>query len=92
MKRIQDLVEKDDEVVTRIEKPHQVLLGSNYGSITEFACQWCLHKNSKVRKVALKLIVEICRMNSIDSNGGPFKQRILNYLLGLRASIRVRFA
>jgi hypothetical protein len=41
-----------------------------------------------VRQCALKLAVEICRLNSIDSRGAPFKKRIINYILGLRPSIR----
>lgn len=70
------------------KKPHQVILGRNYEQLTEFACQWALHKNTKVRQNAHKLICEICRVNSIDSRGGPFKQRIVNMIIMLRASIR----
>ena len=47
-----------------------------------------MHKNTKVRQGALKLIVEICRMNYIDPRGQPFKQRIINFILGLRPSLR----
>ena len=47
-----------------------------------------MHKNTKVRQGALKLIVEICRMNHIDPRGQPFKQRIINFILGLRPSLR----
>lgn len=36
----------------------------------------------------MKLIVEICRLNHIDPRGTPFKQRIINFILGLRASLR----
>jgi hypothetical protein len=36
----------DDELS---KKPHQVILGRNYEQLTEFACQWALHKNTKVR-------------------------------------------
>jgi hypothetical protein len=56
--------------------------------LIEFACQWALHKNTKVRQNAHKLICEICRVNSLDSRGGPFKQRIVNMIIMLRASIR----
>ena len=56
--------------------------------MSQFACQWCMHKNTKVRQCALKLIVEICRLNYIDPRGQPFKQRIINYILGLRPSLR----
>lgn len=49
---------------------------------------WCIHKNTKVRQNALKLIVEICRVNSLDQRGMPFKQRIINMILQLRASLR----
>jgi hypothetical protein len=41
-----------------------------------------------VRQNSLKLIVEVCRLNSIDPRGEPFKQRIINYILGLRHSLR----
>lgn len=47
-----------------------------------------MHKNTKVRQCALKLIVEICRLNHIDPRGGPFKQRIINFILALRPSLR----
>jgi hypothetical protein len=30
----------------------------------------------------------MCRVNLIDPRGGPFKQRIINYILGLRPSLR----
>lgn len=40
-------------------KPHQVLLGANYTTIIEYAIQWSLHKNTKVRQVALRLIVDL---------------------------------
>jgi hypothetical protein len=36
----------------------------------------------------LKLIVEVCRLNHADPRGAPFKQRIVNFILGLRNSIR----
>ena len=47
-----------------------------------------MHKNTKVRQCALKLIVEICRLNYIDPRGPPFKHRIINFILGLRPSLR----
>jgi len=47
-----------------------------------------MHKNTKVRQCALKLIVEICRLNHIDPRGAPFKQRIINFILALRPSLR----
>lgn len=47
-----------------------------------------MHKNTKVRQCALKLTVEMCRLNSIDPRGAPFKKRIINMILGLRSSIR----
>lgn len=70
------------------KKPHQVILGRNYEQLMEFACAWSTHKNIKVRQNALKLIVEVCRVNSIDPRGLPFKQRIINMILMLRASLR----
>jgi len=68
----------DDELS---KKPHQVIMGRNYEQLTEFACLWCAHKNTKVRQNALKLIVEICRINAIDPRGLPFKQRIVSMIL-----------
>ena len=47
-----------------------------------------MHKNTKVRQCALKLACEICRLNCIDPRGDPFKQRIVNYILGLRSNVR----
>ena len=70
------------------KKAHKLIMGRDYEQLTEFACQWCMHKNTKVRQGALKLIVEICRMNHIDPRGQPFKQRIINFILGLRPSLR----
>jgi hypothetical protein len=70
------------------KKPLLLILGKDYEQLIQFACSWCLHKNTKVRQCALKLAVEICRLNSIDQRGAPFKQRIVNYILGLRSSIR----
>ena len=65
-----------------------MILGKNYEQLIEFACSWCAHKNTKVRQNALKLIIEVCRLNSIDQRGQPFKQRIINFILGLRPSLR----
>lgn len=31
------------------KKPHQVIMGRNYEQLTEFACSWSAHKNTKVR-------------------------------------------
>lgn len=70
------------------QKPLQLIVGKDYEQLSQFACQWCLHKNTKVRQSALKLAVEICRLNCIDPMGAPFKQRIVNYMLGFRSSIR----
>ena len=70
------------------KQAHQQILGRDYEQLTEFACQWCMHKAKKVRQCALKLIVEICRLNHIDPRGLPFKQRIINFILGLRHSLR----
>jgi hypothetical protein len=67
---------------------HHLMLGRDYEQLTEFACSWCLHKNTKVRQCALKLIVEVCRVNHIDPRGAPFKQRIVNYILALRPSLK----
>ena len=40
-RRIQDLINFDEENNSNlISKPHQVLLGSNYNTITEFAINW----------------------------------------------------
>lgn len=71
-----------------MSKPLQMILGRNYEQLTEFACQWVTHKNTKVRQNALKLIIEVCRINCMDPRGQPFKQRIVNYILGLRSSQR----
>jgi hypothetical protein len=49
------------------------LLGKNYEQLAEFACQWVSHKNTKIRQNALKLIVEVCRINCLDSRGSAFK-------------------
>lgn len=70
------------------KQAHQQILGRDYEQLTEFSCQWCMHKTKKVRQCALKLIVEICRLNHIDPRGQPFKQRIINFILGLRHSLR----
>lgn len=32
--------------------------------------------------------MEICRVNCIDPKGQPFKQRIINFILALRPSLR----
>ena len=69
-----------------VSKPLQVVIGKNYEQLTEFACQWISHKNTKVRQNALKLIVEVCRINCMDPRGMPFKQRIVNYIMALRPS------
>jgi len=87
--RLQSLSGKKEEgKVDSSSKPHQVLLGANYQNLTEFAVQWCLHKNTKVRQVALRLIVDICKFNVRDPNGSSFKQKIINYILGLKPSLR----
>jgi hypothetical protein len=87
--RIQVLSSSSDEKGVGIKsKPHQVLLGANYTTITEFAVQWCLHKNTKIRQQALLLIVSICKYNVKDPNGNSFKQKIINYILGLKTSLR----
>lgn len=87
--RLQDLATNTEEnEVNASSKPHQVLLGASYTALTEFAIQWCLHKNTKVRQVALRLIVNICKYNLKDPNGGSFKQKIVNYILGLKPSLR----
>ena len=36
----------------------------------------------------MKLIVEICRVNAVDPRGQPFKPRIVNMIIHLRASLR----
>lgn len=69
-----------------VNKPLQMVIGRNYEQLTEFACQWVSHKNTKVRQNALRLIVEVCRINQMDPRGQPFKQRIVNFILGLRAN------
>jgi hypothetical protein len=79
------LVETSDDLN---KMSHQLILGKDYEQLTEFACAWCMHKNTKVRQCALKLIVEICRLNQIDPRGAPFKQRIVNFILALRPSLR----
>lgn len=88
-KRIQDLVFMNEENgENMMSKPHQVILGSNYNTIAEFGVHWCLHKNTKVRQFALKLLVDLCKYNSKDPNGSSFKQKIINYILGLKPSLR----
>jgi len=79
------MIESGDELNKRAFK---MILGKDYEQLTEFACQWCMHKNTKVRQCALKLIIEICRLNYIDPRGQPFKLRIINFILGLRPSLR----
>lgn len=79
------MIESGEELNKRAFK---MILGKDYEELTEFACQWCMHKNTKVRQCALKFIVEICRLNYIDPRGQPFKQRIINFILGLRPSLR----
>ena len=79
------MIESGEELTKRAFK---MILGKDYEQMIEFACQWCMHKNTKVRQCALKLIVEVCRLNYIDPRGAPFKQRIINYILGLRPSLR----
>ena len=88
-KRIQDLANSsNDDKGEMISKLHQMLHGSNYAIITEFPVQWCLHKNSKVRQQALKLIIDICRYNVKDPNGTAFKQKVVSYILGIKSSLR----
>lgn len=60
------MIESGEELNKRAFK---MILGRDYEQLTEFACQWCMHKNTKVRQCALKLIVEICRLNYIDPRG-----------------------
>ena len=79
------MIESGEELNKRAFK---MVIGKDYEEMTGFACQWCMHKNTKVRQCALKLIVEICRLNYIDPRGQPFKQRIINFILGLRPSLR----
>jgi hypothetical protein len=31
------------------KKSHKLILGRDYEQLTEFACSWCMHKNTKVR-------------------------------------------
>jgi hypothetical protein len=78
------LIEKADLETRALSQ----ILGRDYEQLAQFACQWCLHKNTKVRQCALKLAVEVCRLNAVDPRGEPFKQRIINFILGLRSSIR----
>ena len=77
-----------DAVKDLAQRPILMILGKNYEQVTEFACQWISHKNTKVRQNAMKLVVEICRVNCTDPRGLPFKQRIINYILGLRPNQR----
>jgi hypothetical protein len=79
------IIESSDELS---KLAHHLIMGRDYEQLMEFACSWCMHKNTKVRQCALKLIVEVCRINHIDPRGGPFKQRIINYILALRPSLR----
>lgn len=64
------MIESGEELTKRAFK---MVIGRDYEEIMEFACSWCMHKNTKVRQCALKLIVEICRLNYIDPRGSPFK-------------------
>ena len=70
------------------QRPISMMLGKSYEQLVEFGCQWVSHKNTKVRQNALKLIVEICRINCMDPRGLPFKQRIINFIFGLRPNQR----
>jgi len=79
---------KEDTIHALAKQPHQNILGLNYEQLTEFACMWCSHKNPKVRQNSLKMIIEICKVNSLDPRGESFKPRIVNFILGLRASLR----
>lgn len=88
-RRIQDLVNSDEEgSYSLTSKPHQVLLGSNYKTIIEFAINWWLHKNTNIRQSALKLIVDLCKFNLKDPNGASFKPKIVSFILGLKPSLR----
>lgn len=63
-------------------------MGKNYEDLTLFGCKWVSHKNTKVRQNALKLLTEICRINCMDPRGTAFKQRIVNFILGMRVNQR----
>ena len=40
------MIESGEEFTKRAFK---MILGKDYEELTEFACQWCMHKNTKVR-------------------------------------------
>lgn len=71
-----------------MNKPLLQIMGRTYEQLTEFACQWMSHANTKIRQNAMRLVVEVCRINAVDPRGHPFKQRIINYVLGLRSGQR----
>lgn len=84
IKKAQPINGKTDLVL----KPISSIIGKNYEDLTQFGCKWVSHKNTKVRQNALKLLAEICRINCMDPRGSAFKQRIVNFILGLRANQR----
>lgn len=50
VKRAQHLIEPTPgQKQAQLSAPHQVLMGKNYLDLTQFACQWCIHKTTKVR-------------------------------------------
>lgn len=71
-----------------MNKPLVLIMGRTYEQLTEFACQWMGHANPKIRQNAMRLVVEVSRINAVDPRGHPFKQRIINYVLGLRSGQR----
>jgi hypothetical protein len=71
-----------------MNKPLLLIMGRTYEQLIEFACQWMGHANTKIRQNAMRLVVEICRINAVDPRGHPFKQRIINFVLGLRSGQR----
>jgi len=40
------LIESSDDMNNMA---HNLILGRDYEQLTEFACSWCMHKNTKVR-------------------------------------------
>ena len=40
------MIESGEELNKRAFK---MILGKDYEELTEFACSWCMHKNTKVR-------------------------------------------
>jgi hypothetical protein len=86
--RLNNLIDEKKDNPDQVSKPHQVLIGANYQAVSQFACIWAVHKNSKVRQAALQVIVDLCKYNILDPNGQSFRSQIISFVLQLKQSIR----